>query len=546
MKISLISINSKYPHSSLAVWYLLGGINKYAHKPHEVSVIEATINQSIESIATEIIIHTPDIVGLSTYIWNIHLIPSLVERLRTVLPNIIVLMGGPEVSNNIHYWLNGTADYIIYGEGEYSIAEFIDAVEDRDINRLKSIPGLCFSLDSEAFIGKEVPNLTEYINPYSEEYFCILQRSIAYIESSRGCPFSCSYCLSSNESVRFFPLKDVLVHTKELASYGARTIKFVDRTFNCHPQRAKEIVKYITSLNTEACFHFEVAADLFDDELLSILSLAPKGRIRLEIGLQSFNELSLEAVFRHQNLTKAENNIRFLLKNQNIHIHIDLIAGLPYETKESFINSFNRAYAIQAHTLQLGFLKLLHGSKLRSQAEGFSIKFLDNPPYEVISTLWMEKDDLDELRQVENALQNTYNKGRFLRTMEYSIDTSGYSPYDMYLLLGKTVPHHAISLENYTEQIYSCLLKLPGIDERVLRDKIVCDMLGMTKGKGIPLSLRTHGHFRRRVFEKVKQKLGHTIDYDEIEELTSGIGVYVDSSKRDAVTGLYEIVFIEQ
>ena len=546
MKIVLVSINTKYLHSSLAVWYLLTSLKQNAAKTHDISVVEATINQDIEDTAKAIIDRQPDLVAISTYIWNASLLPSLIQQMRVALGGVVILLGGPEASYNPSYWLNNQADYVLCGEGEFTIVELVNALEEKNESLLDSISGLAYIKDNKLHQNPILATNSRYIDPYSEEYFSQLKGSIAYIESSRGCIFNCSYCLSGIEAVRYFPLEIIKKHIDRLASSGTKTIKFVDRTFNCNLNRAKEIVEYIVSLDTECCFHFEVAADLFDTELLQLLAAAPPGRIRLEIGIQSFSEETLNAVMRRTNLTLVEQNIRLLMQNRNIHIHIDLIAGLPYESLELFINSFNKAYSLAAHTLQLGFLKLLHGSRLREQTEEYGILFYKDPPYEVIRTTWLAENDISILKQVENALNNTYNKGRFLATLNYIMNTTKLSPFDMYYELGRAVPHHMISLQDYTEQITNFLLTLPNVDEKTLRDNIVIDMLRMTKGKGIPRALKSYGEARKRIAFLAKQKLNRNIDYDEVEVLLSGVGVYVDSLKRDPVTELYEIHQIEQ
>ena len=541
VKITLLAINAKYLHSSLAVWYLLGGLKKYAKKQHDTTVIEATINQSIESIIDRIVNSKPNVVGISTYIWNANVVISIIKQLKLILPETIILLGGPEASHNATFWLNQSADFVMYGDGEYDIATFIDALGDKNEEAIKNIPGIYYISDNKICFTPKKSVMNEYINPYSEEYFSSLKGSLSYIESSRGCPFSCSYCLSSNDSIRLFPIEEIKHHLAELVESGTQTIKFVDRTFNCHLVRAKEITRYILSLETDCCFHFEVAADLFDEELLNLLISAPKGRIKLEIGLQSFNEDTLKAVSRVTNQQKAEENIRYLLQNQNIHIHVDLIAGLPYETLETFIEGFNRAYQIGAHTLQLGFLKMLYGSRLREQAVEYDIQYTEKPPYEVTNTQWLSGDDIQILKKTENALQNTYNKGRFLETLRYVLDASKLTPFTLYHQMGSVVPHHAIYLEDYLEQLYYFLASLKNVDINLLRDNIICDMLRMTKGKSIPKLLRSYGEQRKKTATIARQILGRNIDYDEVEVIGSNIGIYVDGSIKDSVTGLYSI-----
>jgi len=366
----ILAINAKYAHSSLAVWVLAESVRRYAEFPHDVRIAETNINQKVNEIADETASHMPDVVGISVYIWNAGMLPGLIKVLRERLPIAVFVLGGPEASHNAEYWLNHGADYVLEGEGERSFPALLD-----ELSRSKS---------GFAFHETQDWPPDEYIDPYAEAYFAALNNRIAYIETSRGCPFTCAFCLSGSSGVRFFPLSAAKEQIRKLAASGARTIKFVDRTFNCNPGRAYELFEYVISLDTTRCFHFEVAADLFDARTLELLQTAPPGRIQLEAGLQSFYEPALKASSRRTDLSKAEENIRMLLRNGNIHVHVDLIAGLPHERLNDFKDGFDRAYALGAHTLQLGFLKLLHGSALREKAT--SIVFTKEPPYEIMSS----------------------------------------------------------------------------------------------------------------------------------------------------------------
>ncbi|MCL2488418.1 MAG: DUF4080 domain-containing protein, partial [Oscillospiraceae bacterium] len=307
------------------------------------------------------------------------------------------------------------------------------------------------------------------------------------------------------------------------------------------PGRAYTLFAYIIGLDTACCFHFEASADLFDQPTLALLRTAPPGRIQLEIGLQSFYEPTLQAVSRRTDLKKAEDNIRALLSGQNIHIHLDLIAGLPFETLPRFQDSFDRAYALSAHTLQLGFLKLLHGSKLREQAGTLGIVYNQEPPYEILRSPWISGGELRRLKQAENALRHTYNKGRFLSVLDYTLAVSGLRPFELYRGMGETAPNHAVSLEKYAGQIYEYCAGLPGIDTSELRDRMVCDLLRMTKGKSMPPLLIDHTKQRKQAAAQAGKRLGHPVDSDEVAILSTGKAVFADSGKRSLVTGLYEL-----
>ena len=338
-----------------------------------------------------------------------------------------------------------------------------------------------------------------------------------------------------------------------LSQSGAHTIKFVDRTFNCNVGRAFELFEYIIGLDTPCSFHFEVAADLFDARTLSLLSDAPPARIQLEAGLQSFFEPALNAVSRQSDLIKAEQNIRKLLHGRNIHVHVDLIAGLPFETLSGFQGSFDRAYSLGAHTLQLGFLKLLHGSALRCEAESLGIIYDKDPPYQIRSSPWLGVEDMEVLKQTENALQHTHNKCRFLSALEYVLSASGMRPFMLFHKLGASAPNHGTDLTAYAASIYELCTQLPGVDRSVLRDHMIYDWLCMVKGKNMPGFMKEAGGrsgSRRAAFshqnvpKTAKMRLGREISRNEAAVLGSGMGVFVDSNSRDPVTRLYALHFV--
>jgi len=257
--------------------------------------------------------------------------------------------------------------------------------------------------------------------------------------------------------------------------------------------------------------------------------------------LQSFFEPALRATFRQTDIEKAERNIRVLLQNKNIHIHVDLIAGLPHETLADFRQSFNRAYALGAHMLQLGFLKLLHGSALRAQADDLSIRYDAEPPYEITSSPWMSADDLLILKTAENALSHTYNKCRFLSVLEYVMSVSGLDAFMLLRTLGEAVPNHGLHLTDYAVKIFDCFANLPNVDRDKLRDCMVCDWLGMVKGRNMPTFLRRQNNGRKQAIRMAERQLGRKIARGEAEVLLSGKGVYADGEARDPVTRLYRL-----
>ena len=536
----MLAINAKYVHSALAVWLLGAAVEKYACTPHQVEVIEATIHQSDEEIAGLVAAHCPDVVGVSTYIWNGGKLPEILRLLREMLPSAVFVLGGPEASYNVDFWLERGADYVIEGEGEGKLPALLDALAgDSDAGPITPA-----GLTNPAAIIEPVgpANPTTHIDPYNHAYLSTLKGKLAYLETSRGCPFRCAFCLSGGyDGLEFTPIETAKDQILKLSHTGVKTIKFVDRTFNCNPARAYDIFEYVISLETNCCFHFEVAADLFDQPTLRLLAAAPPGRIQLEAGLQSFHEPALAAVTRKMNMPKAEENLLTLIKNGNIHIHVDLIAGLPYETLVDFRGSFNRAYMLGAHNLQLGFLKLLHGSTLRKQASQLGIQYHQAPPYEIISSPWLSKNDIHVLKQAENPLRHTYNKSRFLSTLEYVLSVSGQSPFEIYKALGKSIQNHGLSLEIYAGYIYDCLRNIEKVDESELQKHMICDWLTMVRGKNMPQFLRMPDPKRKEAVSAVEKILKRKISREEVAFLPSGESVYIDAVDRDPVTGLYRL-----
>ena len=519
-KVLLLAINAKYVHSSLSVWVLAEAVKKFAKYSYNVSVVEATINEPTQKIVDTIFALSPDVVCVSSYIWSAKILPNILTQLKECLPNAVFVLGGPEATFNADYWVDGLADYVLSGEGEYTLPPFLDTLID--------------GVAHQAIKDRSAP-----IDPYSDDYFAALKGRLAYIETSRGCPFSCAFCLSADASVRFFPLQTIKEQIRKLAMSSTKTIKFVDRTFNCNAERAYEIFEFCLSLNAACKFHFEVAADLFDERTLQLLETAPHGCFQFEIGIQSFFEPTLQASSRKTDLLKVSENITRLMKKKNIHIHIDLIAGLPHESLIEFEKSFNKAYELRTHHLQLGFLKLLHGSSLRTQAGDFGIAYSDQAPYEIIRNNWLSESDIQVLKRTENALQHTYNKGRFLTVTDYILKATKLTPFTLYNKLGESFPNHGTQLEKYACQVFSLYKNLPDVVEEELIDHFLFDWLSMVKGKNAPAFLKPRLAASQDVIYEYEKHLGRKYRRGEAGFLSDGTILMVDSGNRDTVTGLY-------
>jgi radical SAM superfamily enzyme YgiQ (UPF0313 family) len=535
-KVALVAVSAKYVHCTLSVWVLAAGVCEYARIPHDIEIIEANINQPVEEIAGRVANRAPDVVGISAYIWNAKVLPELIGLIKVCLPSAVIVLGGPEASYNAEYWLKTGADYVQRGEGERAFPAFLDCLSQNSYP--ENIPGLCYIKGGKFTANPENVYPDHWTDPYTDDFFASLGGRIAYIETSRGCPFKCTFCLSGGSGARFLPIDAAKNRLSRLSESGAGRIKLVDRTFNCDSQRAYNLFEYIIGLK-KGCFHFEVAPDLFDQKTISLLKTAPPGRVQLEAGLQSFHLPALEASSRKVDLQKSEDNIRKLLSGGNIHIHVDLIAGLPYETLADFKNSFERAWRLGAHTLQLGFLKMLHGSAMREKER--SIIFSKEPPYEITQNPWLSEGDIKTLKIAENALQSTHNKSRFLKTLGYVLAVSGAAAFELFFTLGKAAPNHATPLENYAESLYKTFKNLPNIEDGKMRESMIYDWLSMVKGKNMPRFLRIPDNQRELAAQAAQNYLGRRPGRHETALLPSGKRLFVDINDRHPVTGLYRV-----
>ena len=392
MKFLLVAINSKYIHSNLAVYCLKAAAGEYGDN---VSIIEYTINNRTDDILRGIYEECPDVIGFSCYIWNISIVKELIGELSKILPNVPIWLGGPEVSYNPERYVGVYPNIagVMKGEGERTFNRLISCYSLDNTDEIPYIKGITTISDGELLdnpCDEPIDMNTIHIDYNTET----LNNRIIYYESQRGCPFSCSYCLSSvDKHLRF---KDTELVKKELSVFldnKVPQVKFVDRTFNCNREHSLEIWRFIKEHdNGITNFHFEIAADLLNEETIQLLQSMRRGLVQLEIGVQSTNTETIKAIHRNMNLDVLRANVEAIMKYQNIHIHLDLIAGLPYEDFESFQKSFNDIYGMKPHDLQLGFLKLLHGSGIEKETIQYGIVGRNMPPYEVLYTKWISYD----------------------------------------------------------------------------------------------------------------------------------------------------------
>ncbi len=499
LNVAICVLNSQYIHSSLAPWCLLAGVNTYCESGITAAVIEGTVNEKIEAVAQRIIAQKPQVIGFSCYIWNITATKQLIRLVKRELPEAVLVLGGPEVSYNAEEILREEplVQYVLSGEGEKPFALLLNAIYQGQ--SLKNIPGLCYREVGQTVLSEPYTPTEEPPSPYTQQYFDALHGRIAYLETSRGCPYSCAFCLSGRcGGARFYELERAKKELLLLAASGAKTIKLVDRTFNANRARAKELYRFIIenygkTIPTGVCFHFEIAGDILDQETIELLASAPVGAMQLEIGLQSFQANTLEAIHRKTDLERLKENICGVVKSANMHVHIDLIAGLPYEDMTGFAQSFNTAYSLKPNMLQMGFLKLLHGAPMREYPEQFPCKYAQEPPYEVTETPWLSDGELKQLHQTEDALERLYNSGRFRRTLAYLLQQTGDSPFALFCKFGEFAAEKGtekIPLDDYTAIVLEYFSRQSGVDPVVLRDTMAVDRIATNSSGRLPAALQ--------------------------------------------------------
>ncbi len=532
MQLVIGILNSKYIHASLSPWCLLAGVREFCKTDVSACVTESTIYADLDEFIGSI--QAADVFAFSCYIWNIEQTLYVCQKLKEKF-NAKIILGGPEVAYRPKQVLQeyNFVDFVLSGEGEFNFPKLIDAINlSADFSQ---VDGLTYRENNSILSVPEVAYNTTPPNPYCDEFFDNLNGRICYIETSRGCPYRCAFCLSGRCSpLRFFDIDTVKENIILLSNSGTKTVKFVDRTFNANYKRANEILLFIkenygTKIPTGVCFHFEIAGDILREETLNILKQMPHRAVQLEIGMQSFNEETLKTINRKTDTQKLIKNIKTLLGFGNMHIHIDLIAGLTGEDLSSFKNSFNIGYNLHAHMLQMGFLKLLYGSDMRENADKYPCEYSDKPPYEVTSTPWLTAAEISKLKNCEDALERLYNSGRFLLTLDYLINEIGIEPFEVFFDFGNAVCGNKLSLSHYAEKFFTFFKDK--CDHDVLREKIVCDLLLCGAEKHIPEALKIKDPLYKKVKADLSEKLGSNVSFAILYKANKVFAVTPDEPK---------------
>lgn len=514
MKTVLCAINAKYTHSSLALRY----IEKY-NAGRDICICEYTINDSIYNIYKSLLNEKADIYAFSCYIWNIEVILKVAEMIKKAMPLSIIMLGGPEASYNAKGYLTSPyIDYVMLGEGEHIFKEIFE-----NINNLENVNGLA----GKDFINNkfEPLDLSTVPLPYNKKDLEMLNGKIIYFETSRGCPFRCSYCLSSAQGkIRYFPMEYVKKGFDLFFENNVPLVKLIDRTFNADKERAKEIIQYIIENSKNTRVHFEVAPHILDDELIELLNSAPKDMFQLEMGIQSTNPDTLKNINRNVDLEIIKENILKISKNNNMHIHLDLIAGLPYEDYSSFKKSFNYVFDLKPQMLQLGFLKVLHGTEISKNND---INYCSFPPYEVISTKWITREEICILKDIDNAVDKFYNNGGFENTLNKLYENDGFGLFYKLskLISGKTVSKatlYSILYNEYGDSIYNELIldfllnnkdtKLPSFIKETRPDNYKKIYYSLIKDDNFLSTYNIEPEFKNLRFEAVNNTV-YMVDY---------------------------------
>ena len=536
MKILLAACNAKYIHSNLAVYDLQAYASEYTD---HIILKEYTINQQKDDIMRDIYLEHPDVVCVSCYIWNISFVKELMADLAKILPDADFWAGGPEVSYDAEKFLSENPEFtgVMVGEGEETFQELSGYYVKKNPEKLENITGICYR-DGEKIIHngwRQIMDLSSI--PFIYKDLSEFKNRIIYYESSRGCPFSCSYCLSSvDKKLRFRDIEMVKKELQFFIDHKVPQVKFVDRTFNCKHDHAMAIWKYINDHdNGVTNFHFEISADLLREEELQEMSTMRPGLIQLEIGVQSTNPDTIKAIHRTMDFEKLKGIVDRIHSFGNIHQHLDLIAGLPYEDYDSFRNSFNDVYALKPQQLQLGFLKVLKGSHMMEMCREYGIVYKNREPYEVLSTKWLDYDHVLKLKNVENMVGVYYNSGQFQKTLEYaeSFFPDAFSIYEglgiFYMEKGYGDVSHT-RMRRY-EILLEYLETVPGISRAEVADRMILDLYLRENLKSRPGFAGNQKPYEKLVWDY--RKRAHVPKNAHVEVFGNGRALYFDYNRKD-------------
>lgn len=536
MKILLAACNAKYIHSNLAVYDLQAYASEYTD---HIILKEYTINQQKDDIMRDIYLEHPDVVCVSCYIWNISFVKELIADLAKILPDADFWAGGPEVSYDAEKFLSENPEFtgVMVGEGEETFQELSGYYVKKNPEKLENITGICYR-DGEKIIHngwRQIMDLSSI--PFIYKDLSEFKNRIIYYESSRGCPFSCSYCLSSvDKKLRFRDIEMVKKELQFFIDHKVPQVKFVDRTFNCKHDHAMAIWKYINDHdNGVTNFHFEISADLLREEELQEMSTMRPGLIQLEIGVQSTNPNTIKAIHRTMDFEKLKGIVDRIHSFGNIHQHLDLIAGLPYEDYDSFRNSFNDVYALKPQQLQLGFLKVLKGSHMMEMCREYGIVYKNREPYEVLSTKWLDYDHVLKLKNVENMVEVYYNSGQFQKTLEYA-ESFFPDAFSIYEGLGSFYMEKGYGDVSHTRmRRYEILLEyletVPGISRAEVADRMILDLYLRENLKSRPGFAGDQKPYEKLVWDYRKQ--ANVPKNAHVEVFGNGRALYFDYNRKD-------------
>ena len=535
MKILLAACNAKYIHSNLAVYDLQAYASDYAD---HIVLKEYTINQQKDDIMRDIYLEHPDVVCVSCYIWNLSFVKELMADLIKILPGADFWAGGPEVSYDAEKFLTENSEFkgVMVGEGEETFKELAGYYVEKNPQDLKNMTGICYR-DGDQIIHngwRQIMDLSSI--PFIYKDLSEFKNRIIYYESSRGCPFSCSYCLSSiDKKLRFRDTETVKKELQFFIDNKVPQVKFVDRTFNCKHDHAMAIWKYINEHdNGVTNFHFEISADLLREEELQEMSTMRPGLIQLEIGVQSTNPDTIKAIHRTMDFEKLKGIVDRIHSFGNIHQHLDLIAGLPYEDYDSFRHSFNDVYALKPQQLQLGFLKVLKGSHMMEMCREYGIVYKTQEPYEVLSTKWLDYDHVLKLKTVENMVEVYYNSGQFQNTLEY-LENFFQDAFSIYERLGSFYMEKGYGDVSHTRmRRYEILLEFLEDMPEISVDQMVYDLYLRENLKSRPGFARDQKPFERQVWDfRKREKVAKNA---HVEVFADGTVLLFNYADRDPLT----------